>query len=139
MNVGLIIRQLRERQEWTQDELAHRSGTTSANISRIENGKHNPGTELLGSIAYVLGVRVYELVAMAEGFQPPTLAADFDADEEIIVRQFRKMADEEKELFKAIALSFAKIRQPTFISRRKPFPEAGAYGMRMAGEIPRKV
>jgi transcriptional regulator with XRE-family HTH domain len=110
MNLGMVIKQLRERCEWTQDGLARRAGTTAANISRVENGKHNPGAELLGSIAYVLGVRVYELVAMAEGFQPPQLAASFDADEEAIVHQFRRMGAEEKELFKAVAATFAKVR-----------------------------
>jgi transcriptional regulator with XRE-family HTH domain len=110
MNLGLVIKQLRERREWTQDELARRAGTTAANISRVESGKHNPSAELLGSIAYVLDVRVYELVAMAEGFQPPELAADFDADEEAIVRQFRRMGSEEKELFKAVAVTFVKVR-----------------------------
>jgi transcriptional regulator with XRE-family HTH domain len=112
MNLGLVIKQLRERREWTQDDLARRAGTTAANVSRIESGKHNPGAELLGSIAYVLGVRVYELVAMAEGFQPPALAASFDADEEAIVRQFRRMEPEEKELFKAVAATFVKARLP---------------------------
>ncbi|MDR3298835.1 MAG: helix-turn-helix domain-containing protein [Candidatus Accumulibacter sp.] len=113
MNLGMVIKQLRERCEWTQDGLARRAGTTAANISRVESGKHNPGAELLGSIAYVLGVRVYELVAMAEGFQPPQLAAGFDADEEAIVRQFRRMGAEEKELFKAVATTFVKVRPLT--------------------------
>jgi transcriptional regulator with XRE-family HTH domain len=112
MNLGLIIKQLRERREWTQDDLARRAGTTAANISRVESGKHNPGAELLGSIAYVLSVRVYELIAMAEGFQPPDLVAGFDVDEEAIIRQFRRMATEEKELFKAIAATFVKARSP---------------------------
>jgi transcriptional regulator with XRE-family HTH domain len=110
MNLGLVIKQLRERRGWTQDGLAWRAGTTAANISRIESGKYNPGTELLGSIAYVFGVHVYELVAMAEGFQPPKLAAGFDSDEEAIVRQFRRMGMEERELFKAVAATFAKVR-----------------------------
>jgi transcriptional regulator with XRE-family HTH domain len=112
MNLGQVIKQLRERREWTQDDLARRAGTTAANVSRIESGKHNPGAELLGSIAYVLGVRIYELVAMAEGFQPPELAACFDADEEALIRQFRRMEPEEKELFKAVAATFVKVRLP---------------------------
>jgi transcriptional regulator with XRE-family HTH domain len=92
--------------------LARRAGTTAANISRIESGKHNPSAELLGSIAYVFGVRVYELVAMAEGFQPPELTAGFDTDEESIVRQYRRMGLEEKELFKAVAAAFVKVTTP---------------------------
>jgi transcriptional regulator with XRE-family HTH domain len=112
MNLGLVIKRLRERHQWTQDELAQRTGTTAANISRIENGKHNPGAELLGSVAYVFGVRVYELVALAEGLQPPALNVEFDDDEEVIVTQFRRMATAEKELFKAIADRFSRLGSP---------------------------
>jgi transcriptional regulator with XRE-family HTH domain len=116
MNLGLVIKRLRERHQWTQDELAQRAGTTAANISRIENGKHNPGAELLGSVAYVFGVRVYELMALAEGLQPPALSMAFDDDEEVIVTQFRRMAAVEKELFKAIADSFSRLGSPFPIS-----------------------
>ena len=76
----------------------------------------------------MLDVRVYELMAMAEGLQPPNLVVDFDADEEIIVRQFRRMAIEERELFKAIAIALAKIRPsvPANARCRRPVPEGSA-------------
>ena len=124
LNSGVINKQLRERNAWAQDELAHRSGTTAANISRIENGKHSPGTELLGSIAYVLGVKVYELIALAEGFQPPQLQPSFDADEELVIRHFRRMAPEERELFKSMAVALTKVKQPA-TTRRSKAPQAG--------------
>ena len=111
MNLGPIIRQLRERKGWTQDELAHQSGTTAANISRIEAGRHRPGAELLGSIAYVLEVKVYELMALAEGLTPPALSAGFDPDEELLIGYFRKMPAEERELFKAIGASLCRVRR----------------------------
>lgn len=113
MNLGPIIKQLRERKGWTQDELAHRSGTTAANISRIEAGHHRPGAELLGSIAYVLEVKVYELMALAEGLTPPTLTAGFDPDEEVLIGYFRKMPPEERELYKAIGASLCRVRRGT--------------------------
>jgi transcriptional regulator with XRE-family HTH domain len=130
MNLGAVIRQLRERRAWTQDELAQRAGTTAANISRIENGKHNPGAELLGSVAYVFGVRVYELMALAEGLQPPALIAEFDAEEEILVRQFRRMHAAEKDLLKAIATAFVRIGYP---SASCPDASRKASGALLAG------
>ena len=112
MNLGPIIKQLRKRKGWTQDELAHQAGTAAANISRIEAGKYHPRTELLGSIAYVLGVKVYELVALTEGLAPAALLPErFDPDEEVVIGYFRKMSAEERELFKAIAASFCKVRR----------------------------
>lgn len=112
MNLGATIRQLRKRKGWTQDELAHRAGTTAANISRIEADKYRPGTELLGSLAYVLGVKVYELVALAEGLTPAALIpGGFAPDEDVIIGYFRKMPADEQELFKAIGASFSKVRR----------------------------
>ncbi|MDP2751082.1 MAG: helix-turn-helix transcriptional regulator [Rhodocyclaceae bacterium] len=117
MNLGATIRQLRKRKDWTQDELAHQAGTTAANISRIEAEKHRPSAELLSSIAYVLGVKVYEMVAMAEGLTQTALTQEFDPDEEVVVGYFRKMPKEERELFKAIGASFCKVRRakPQFV------------------------
>jgi len=111
MNLGITIRQLRKRRGWTQDELAHRAGTTAANISRIEADKYRPGAELLGSIAYVLGVKVYEVMAMAEGLAQPALSSGFDPDEDLIIGYFRKMPADERELFKAIGASFSRVRR----------------------------
>lgn len=111
MNLGATIRQLRKRKGWTQDELAHQAGTTAANISRIEADKHRPGAELLGSIAYVLGIKVYEVVAMAEGLAQPALSPGFDPDEDIIIGHFRKMPVEERGLFKAIGAALCKVRR----------------------------
>lgn len=111
MSLGPIIRQLRKRKGWTQDALAHQAGTAAANISRIEAGKFRPGAELLGSIAYVLGVKVYELVALSEGLTPPSLSPGFDPDEEVVIGYFRKMPIEERELFKALGASLCKVRR----------------------------
>lgn len=120
MNLGPVIKQLRERKAWTQDELAHRAGTTAANISRIEAGKHRPSAELLGSVAYVLGHKVYELVALGEGLSPPAMKPKFDLDEELVVGFFRKMSAEERELFKSIGAAFTKVRRSRPSSTKKP-------------------
>lgn len=112
MNLGATIKQLRKRRGWTQAELAHQAGTTAANISRIEADKYRPGTELLGSLAYVLEVKVYELVALAEGLTPSSLIpGGFDPDEEAVIACFRKMPAEERELFKALGASLCKVRR----------------------------
>ncbi len=60
----------------------------------------------------MLGVKVYELVALAEGLTPAALIpGGFDPDEEVIISYFRKMPVDERELFKAIGASFSKLRR----------------------------
>ena len=111
MNLGAPIQKLRRRRGWTQDELAHQAGTTAANISRIESDRHRPSAELLGSIAYVLGLKVSELVAMAEVPGRPAPGQEFDPDEEAVIACFRKMPAEQRALFKALGESLCKVRR----------------------------
>ena len=110
MNLGKIIRHLREHQGWSQDELAFRVNTSAANISRIETGKHWPGTKLLGDLASTLGLKVYQLIAMAEGIQLRAKGGKYDHDEEILLKHFRAMPKEQRELFQSIGATFVKVR-----------------------------
>ena len=110
MNLGKIIRHLREQREWSQDELAFRVDTSAANISRIETGKHWPGTKLLSDLAATLGLKVYQLIALAEGIQLGAKSGKYEYDEEVLLKHFRTMPKEQRELFKAIGATFAKVR-----------------------------
>lgn len=111
MNLGKVIRQLRESQGWNQDELALRIGTSAANLSRIENDKHTPRADLLSSIAYVFGLKVYELIALTEGVQVSQVAGTYSADEEALISCFRKMHQEERLLFQALGESLCRVRR----------------------------
>lgn len=126
MNLGKVIRQLRERRGWGQDELAFRAGTTASNISRIENDKHEPRADLLGSIAYVFELKVYELAALAEGVQIGEPSGTYSADEEALLACYRKMHPEERALIQAIGESFCRVRR------------ARGDGIRDGGEDSRK-
>jgi transcriptional regulator with XRE-family HTH domain len=111
MNLGKVIRELREKEGWSQDELAFKVGTTAANLSRIENDRHGPGSDLLSSIAFIFGLKVYELIALTEGVQLGQAPATYSADEEALLRFFRKMHREERALFQAIGESFCRVRR----------------------------
>lgn len=111
MKLGAVVRHLREQRGWSQDELAFRTHTSAANISRIETGKHWPGTDLLKSLAEALELKVYQLIALAEGVRlKKTQGTKFDHDEEIVLKHFRAMTKEQRELFKEVGASFAKVR-----------------------------
>ncbi len=106
MNIGKIIKNLRETQKWTQDELAFRTETSTANISRIENGKHQAGQVLLESLAKQFGYKVYQLIALAEGVEAPIVPVNSNPKEEQLLANFRSMNEEQKELFIAVASQF---------------------------------
>ena len=60
---GDRLRRLREARGWSQGELAHRAGTTQAQISRIETSLHtNAWAETLWGLADALGVSMDYLV-----------------------------------------------------------------------------
>ncbi len=56
LTTGEVIRMLRELKEWTQDELAKRSGIKATNISLLENDKVDIGKKRVERIARALGV-----------------------------------------------------------------------------------
>lgn len=67
MNVGTVIRQLREQRGQTLEKLAHEVNSDPSNLSRVERGIQKPSHDLLVAIADALGVRVSAIWAQAEG------------------------------------------------------------------------
>lgn len=67
------LKAAREALRLTQGELAKRAGITQGSVSRLENGDKAPSTELLQTLAKVLGVSVSHLLGdpIAEQNQPP--------------------------------------------------------------------
>lgn len=107
MELGKIIKKLREQRGLNQDELAFRTGTSAANISRIENGKHGAGEELLAALAKEFELKIYQLVALAEGVDSPDIPKLSNPDEDAVLAAFRNMSDKQKELYKAIGIEFS--------------------------------
>ena len=69
---GQHIRQLRNRQGVTQEELAHRAGIHVTYLSGIERGVRNPSLKSICALAVGLEVPVSELFAFQ--IYPPDLA-----------------------------------------------------------------
>ncbi len=110
MSVGKTIKRLRVNRGWSQEELASRVGTTAVSISRIETGKHGASDQTKTRIAREFGLKVSELVALGEGdakrLSAPTLS-EAEKEEQMLVRCFRKMRGEKRELFKALGRLFS--------------------------------
>jgi transcriptional regulator with XRE-family HTH domain len=58
---GKRIRQLREGRKMPQEELAHAAGIHVTYLSGIENGKRNPGLQIIGKLARALKVPISDL------------------------------------------------------------------------------
>jgi len=69
------LRVLRAERGWTLEDLASRSGSSRATLSRIECGDVSPTTQTLARICGAFGVRVSELLHAAEGRFVPLLPA----------------------------------------------------------------
>ena len=113
MNLGETIKKLRDARHWTQDELAYRAKITAANISRIETGKHGPSTQLLESLAHVFDMKMYQLVALAEGEALQVAPPEYSHEEEILLANFRAMPKEQRTILQAVSASFAKLKPRT--------------------------
>ena len=61
-NLGGRVRECREKLEWTQEDLAERSGLDRSYIAGIEAGLRNPSAKALAKIARGLGLTLSGLV-----------------------------------------------------------------------------
>jgi len=61
--LATVLRELRERRDLTQEELAKRAKVTRSHLSLLEAGhRKNPSLEVLKRLARALGVPVTELL-----------------------------------------------------------------------------
>jgi transcriptional regulator with XRE-family HTH domain len=56
-----VLKQLREKRGWTQEELAHAAGLTTSAYNRIESGSAAPGWSTVRRLAEALGVSMADL------------------------------------------------------------------------------
>jgi transcriptional regulator with XRE-family HTH domain len=63
---GLAVRIFRERQAWSQAQLAQAAGIDRGYVSRIESGSVDPGLEMQRRLSNALGITHTELIAQAE-------------------------------------------------------------------------
>lgn len=66
MDIGTVIREIRQAKGLTLEEVAYNAGTDGGNLSRIERGMQRCISELLERIAVALNVTVSELYLRAE-------------------------------------------------------------------------
>ena len=70
IRIGLRIYHLRTLKEWSQEELARRSGLQRTHISRIEAGKYAVTLETIQAIAEAFGMTVDIIDTALAGLAP---------------------------------------------------------------------
>ena len=76
--IGRFIRKLREQKQYTQEQLATRTGITYQYLSGMENGRENFSIDVLEALAGALGAPLPQLVSAA--FAPDPSASVFTAN-----------------------------------------------------------
>ena len=118
MEIGQVIRALRQERKETLEQMAYGIGTDPSNLSRIERGVQQPTATMLRTIATALGTTVAALHARAEGVGKFSKkerdllggdAADYTAEAIQLRHNFRTLTPENKHL----AVEFVKLLNRT--------------------------
>ena len=80
MQIGQVIRSLREEKGWSQEALAHEAGVGTTYVSRIERGDRQLSTGKLNTLAAALGTSATAICAQTEGLPVPATASGQEGD-----------------------------------------------------------
>lgn len=109
--LGLRIRELRNAQHMSQEELAFRAGISPAHLGQIERAMKNPTVDTIGKIAAALDIPVAALFTMDTVSATPT-----NATIEKINAQLSGMGEaEQKDILRIIRIfrSYQRKSSPT--------------------------
>lgn len=114
MEIGQVIRALRQERKETLEQMAYGIGTDPSNLSRIERGVQQPTAIMLKAIAAALQTTVATLHARTEGVKSTDNkerdllggnSDDYTAESIQLRRHFRALTPENKHL----AVEFVKL------------------------------
>ena len=104
--LGQKVCMLRKAMGMTQEELAHRSGLTTAYVGLIERGKRNASLDTIYGLTYGLGVRMSDLMEFADDVERTKL----DADSELLLALFRGAEEHDRKALLMIAKGLNELR-----------------------------
>lgn len=111
MQIGKVIRALRNEHGLSLESLAFDAGTDASNLSRVERGHQQLSEDGLQAVAKALGTSVAAMYALAEGKRlvgdkdgPLVLAEDLGREATQMRKYFRSLSPE----YQRIALELVK-------------------------------
>lgn len=99
MNIlSVRVKQLREQRGWSQEQLAHESGTTQRQISKYETGKNEPTAHVLLALASALNTSADYLLGTTSNPEKPLRDDDdLDTSERELIRLIRNQSSEQRD------------------------------------------
>lgn len=124
VEVGRRIRELRQAQRKTLEQLAQAAGVSVGLLSQVERGQGNPSFSSLVQIAHSLGVAVARLVADDQMTSPVVrreerIRLDLGESNDLIVAEL--LTPRLESAFEVVKVT----TQPGYSSERTPFVHAG--------------
>jgi transcriptional regulator with XRE-family HTH domain len=104
-DIGARIKDAREDQGWTQDQLAEAVGVSRSAVAQWETGRAGQVTTNLTRVAAALGVGVEHLMYGRDKFAPCQASG---GEEMALLRLFRECAPEDRQLLLRTARRLAK-------------------------------
>ena len=101
MQIGQVIREIRESRKATLEDIAFAADTNASNLSRIERGVQGYSAETLERIARAFGVTVAELHLRAEEPATPTKSGQKKSkpqESNAILSRYAALSPENQEL-----------------------------------------
>src|SRR5579871_2790542 len=104
-DIGARIKDAREDQGWTQDQLAEAVGVSRSAVAQWETGRAGQVTANLTRVAAALGIGVEYLMY---GRDPRAAGQAYSGDELAILRLYRECLPEDRQLLLRTARRFVK-------------------------------
>ena len=101
MDIGKVIRSLREDKGWSQEKLALEAGMATSHVSRIERGERRMPTTRLEAMARALGTSPAAVYAVMEGVRMPKTASKQGGD---ITADYSREAIELRKILRKLSL-----------------------------------
>lgn len=94
--IGENIKNLREKNGWSQAELASKIGKTRSAISQYEHNETTPRMGVIEDLARVFGVKKRNIIEQSVTYAVVSLDDGLSEDEKELVRLFRQMPNKGK-------------------------------------------
>lgn len=106
---GAVLRELREARGWSLSYVGEVSGTSGANISKIERGLAKEyGLQLVTNLAEAYGLKLYELFATLEGID--VSGTGLGREERKLLDAYQSMSEIQRETLISVAMTMRPAR-----------------------------
>ena len=116
MSLGKTIVKLRNRQGWTQAQLAEKLGMATAHINRLEHDRMRPRSTTIEKLAEVFGLSREDLLSALDG--PSEMVQGQDPELAELLGKISILDDDQRQALRTFLRSMIACQQIQQITRR---------------------